>query len=268
MKKLSKKDRIILAVAGVALAIALCCQGWYYWPWFGGNIVRQNAKSTQLFIVEPYSINYPFDAICIENSSGLSKHFVCKLFGDIAVRTEYGNDNYSIRKWADPIRLFISGTPDKEDLSVIQEICDFLNDIPFFPGISIVDSEGNSNSVMNFFNDNEFNDWERHRGIRGAQGLACLFFSDKGDIASAEIGIRNMEDRYTKTSVIWEELLQSTGLKNDTMLYQGTLFYNGDYNVPKATALDYVLLRLLYLPQLRSGMSYISCIPFVLYYLK
>lgn len=269
MKKLSKKDRFILAIAGIAIAIALCCQGWYYWPWIGGNVDRWNPKLNVVNSFETKETSYSFDELAIPNNTGLNTHDICRYFRDIALRIEFGVKKYSISKWDEPIRLFILGNPDEEDLAIIQEICDGMNAVPGFPGISQVTNEEDANLIFGFYDDAEYNTFERHYGIKESHGLTIFTFDEPSQrITYVDVGIRNLSDRYEKTSVIWEEFFQAMGLKNDTLLYSETLFYNGQYNVSKATALDWVLFRILYLPPVQNDMLYYNCFFLILMYLQ
>lgn len=274
MKKLSKKDRIILAVAGVALAIALCCQGWYYWPWFGGKAVRFNSKLNVIISFDTIATDIPPEDLIIKNDTDLSCHDICRYFHDIALNSEFGLSSHKISKWEDPLLLYIGGNPSADDLAIIAEICEGLNNVPGFPGVTRVDDETSANVIYTFMDPTQYDHWERTLGIRGSLGLACVKVDEPGTrIIHVDIGIKNTDDRYSegifsKTTTIWEEFLQGTGLTNDTMLYSETLFYNGNYDVPKATNFDWIVLRILYLPQIQNGMTYFNCLPYIFTYLR
>ena len=273
-KLLSKKDKTLLLVAGIALAIALCCQGWFYWPWFGGNVIRFNTKLDAVLRFDATTTDIPREELFIENNTELSRHDICRYFRDIALNTEFGESSHAISKWESPLLLYIGGTPGNEELATLQEICDELNKIPGFPGVTRVDDEASANFIYTFMDADQYDKWERSHGILGSLGLTCVTFDEPGTrILHVDIGIKNTDDRYSegvfsKTTTIWEEFIQGTGLLNDTLLYSETLFYNGAYDVPKATAFDWIVFRILYLPQIQNGMTYLNCLPYIYEYLR
>lgn len=273
-KPLSKKDKTLLIIAGIAFAFALCCQGWYYWPWIRSHVSCYNPYLSS-------NVNYgsiPSNASCeeyyISNNTNLSSNEVCHFFRDIALKSEFGNHHPTISKWEKTLVIFIDGTPTTEDLSVVQEISDRLNAIPGFPGVIQTNNKEEANIIFGFYDNETFDRLERKKGIRGALGLAWFYLDDAGtEIIHADISIRNTDSRYdegiySKTTTIWEEFLQATGLPNDTLLYKETLFYNGEYDVPEATDFDWLVIRILYLPQIKSGMTYFDCLPIIYDYLR
>ena len=245
-KPLSKRDKVLLIIAGIGLAIALCCQGWYFWPWIGGNVIRGSAynweKCDELLV--PIA-----DAPSITNYSPYTKRQVIKYYHDIVLRREDQTNVHTCQKWAEPIRLFIGGEPDEADLATLREACAFLNSIPGFPGISEVSAKEEANITMLFTE-------EIMKGMNGTFNIRST--DDKGNTTDVLIRIRNSLPREKKNSVIWEELLQSTGPMNDTLLTDDTLFYNGKTDIPRASELDRTLLEMLYHPEIKSGMDYIQ----------
>lgn len=256
MKKLSKKDRIIVTIASIVLAIALSCQGWYYWPWFGGNVVRVQPYEWEKFETS----SSPESKIpAIQNHSSYSKRRLVKLFRDIVIRMEYNHTVHTCRKWNTPISLYIGGDPSSEDLTVLQDACDFLNSIQGFPGITTVSSEEEANITILFTE-------EIMKGMNGC--FEIISQDNSGNISEILIRIRNSLSREKKNSVIWEELLQSTGPMNDTLLTDDTLFYGGQGDIPRASELDRTLLEMLYHPLVKSDMNYLQCLSIFWLYLR
>jgi len=274
MKKLSKKDRILLVVCGLIIVVITSYYGWFFWPWFGGKVVSFNPSLNTILSFKATPLNDTCEELLIENTTELTRHQICRYFRDIVLKTEFGGHSHVISKWEEPIRLYIGGNPSKEDLTIINEICDALNSLPGFPGIQQVEDESSANMIYSFLDESVFDKWERRHGILGALGLVCFTYEEPGTkIIQAECGIRNTDPRYSegvfsRTTTIWEEFLQALGPTNDTLLYTETLFYNGDYDVPKVTDFDWIILRLLYLPQIQNGMTYFNCIPYIYTYLR
>ncbi len=265
MKKLSKKDRIILAVAGVALAIALCCQGWYYWPWFGGKVMRPSRYDWARHSLSAESSSYNEPLPYITNSSPYSNHQVLKYFKDIACRMEYDRTVDTCRKWVDPIVLYVTGEYNQDNLQTIQYLCSRLNQISGFPGISQTEHEETANIVLRFLGEDDMN----NASGKSTFGYFNIDSSDSyGNITKTSICVRSSMPTEKVSSVLCEELLQSLGPMNDTKLTEDTLFYQYKWDHPLPTELDWTLLAMLYHPMIRSDMDYIHCLPFFLEYLK
>jgi len=270
MKQLRKKDRILVIVSLIIIVSIGSYYAWFFWPWFGGQRYSAESKLTDFsYYQTPEENTYSYDDLKLVNTTGLSKHFLLRCFQDIAIRIEFGVKTNRVQKWTVPVRLYLAGTPDETDLSIIGEICDLMNSIPGFPGIHRVDTEEEANFVFRLFDDADYDHWERGYLIKGSNGLTLYEFSeDRYRLVAVNSGVRNSLNREKKSAVIWEEMLQSMGMKNDTLLYRDTLFTNEDYDAPRATPFDVLLLRMLYLPQIQAGMPYMHCVPRILYYLQ
>ncbi|MCR5377014.1 MAG: DUF2927 domain-containing protein [Lachnospiraceae bacterium] len=269
MRKLSKKDRIKLAIAGIALAICLCCQGWYYWPWIGGNIVRLSPSAASTINRTPTISSYSYAELELVNTTELSRRKIGQIFHEVAFSIETGMSSGVIHKWSSPLYMFIDGSPSDEDYTVISEICEKMNAVPGFPGIYIVDTSDSANVFLHLYDDSEYDLWEKRYMLYGSKGLTVFDFNkETHGFNSIDVGIRNNQSRYDKTSVLWEEILQCGGFTNDTLRTRNTLFYQGTYNVPKATDLDWILFRLLYLPQIKPGMTFMNCLPYIYYFIR
>ena len=261
MKKLSKKDRIILTVAGVALAIALCCQGWYYWPWIGGNVVCIHPYDWTLY--SPQDISSPSDpsAYSITNYTHYSKRQLLKYFHDIVLRREYDGTVHTCAKWVSPIRLCVINIPGPKELEIINNVLLFLNNIPGFPGITLTNTVDDANITLTFYDDSHF--------IKGIYAYFNILSQDDNDnLTGIEIFVRSTLDPNLMSSVLWEELLQATGPMNDTALTDDTLFTSTSTEITQASNLDRTILEMLYCPAIRSGMNYVHCLPIFLEYLK
>lgn len=249
MKKLSKKDRILLVVCGLIIVVITSYYGWFFWPWFGGKVSRVHERDWLCFQDERLPSE---DLPIITNHSGYSRRETIRYFHDIALRMENQPVVRTIRKWNTPLCVYIIGAPDEEDRIVLDEIFHFLNDIPGFPGITEVSSLDEANVQIHFADEHM---------AKGATGLFNILSIDpEGNITSIDIWIRNDMNRYKKTSVLWEELLQATGPMNDSFLIADTLFYGGTEDIPRASELDRTILEMLYHPLIHSGMDYLQCV--------
>jgi len=257
MKKLSKKDRILLVVCGLIIVVITSYYGWFFWPWFGGKVSRVHERDWLCFQDERLPSE---DLPIITNHSGYSRRETIRYFHDIALRMENQPLVRTIRKWNIPLCVFIIGTPDADDLVVLEEIFHFLNDIPGFPGIKRVFSLEAANVQLHFADEHM---------PKGATGLFNILSKDSdGNLTGVDVWIRNEMPRSKKTSVLWEELLQITGPMNDTSLTADTLFYAGTEDIPKASALDHCIIEMIYHPLIKSGMDYIQCLSIMWLYFQ
>ena len=256
MKKLSKKDRILLVVCGLIIVVITSYYGWFFWPWFGGRVVSPCKYDWTTLGTTTADAS---DAFFITNHSSYSQHKVFRYFRDIVLRTESDHRVHTIRKWITPIGLFIDEGASEEDLLVIQSVCEYLNSIQGFPGIHEVSSEEAAGIALHFTSGNNF----------GSNGYFYVDSFDENDnITKIHIYVRDNLPREKKTSVLWEELLQSTGPMNDTKLTSDTLFYGGKEDLPGPSELDRTLLEMLYHPLIKSKMDYYQCLSIFLIYMK
>ena len=82
-----------------------------------------------------------------------------------------------------------------------------------------------------------------------------MTFATFSAIIKSRIGIRTSMSQHERNSVIWEELVQCTGLQNDSYKYPESLFYQGYNEVQEPTKLDWILFEVLYHPAIQPGMT-------------
>lgn len=256
MKKLSKRDRILVIVCSLIIVVITSYYGWFFWPWVGGRVVRihDHWDNYQKYSISSDEIPY------ITNHSPYSKRQVIRYFHDIALRMEYEPLVKTIRKWESPLCVYVIGNPTPEDRSVLTDVFLFLNSIPGFPGITEVSSLDESNIQLHFKED--------HMGETATGYFYILAYDEKGNISRADIRIKNSLPQSKKASVLWEELLQVTGPMNDTALTADTLFYAGREDIPRASQLDQTIIEMIYHPLIKSGMEYIHCLSTFMIYLR
>ncbi|MBO4669602.1 MAG: DUF2927 domain-containing protein [Lachnospiraceae bacterium] len=189
---------------------------------------------------------------------GLKKDDIVDYYCRVGLTSEYTNGNVIdfVRKWPTPILYTINGTPNADDLALVDRLIEALNGIEGFPGMYPADPQSDSvNFTMMFLDTDEYKAASLAAiGDEFTDGFSSIWFMG-GDITQAEIGVCNDLTRTNKNHVILEEIIQALGLQNDTYDYPDSLFYQG-YNEPQwPTELDWFLLRFLYHPELEPGMK-------------
>lgn len=189
---------------------------------------------------------------------GLKKADIVDYYCRVGLTSEFTNGNVIdyVRKWQQPIYYTVNGTPNEDDIALIERLVSALNQVDGFPGMYPADSEGDSaNFIMMFLDYDEYKAASLAAvGTELTDGYSSIWFMG-GDITQAEIGVCNDLTRTNKNHVILEEIIQALGLQNDTYDYPESLFYQG-YNEPQwPCELDWFLVRFLYHPEITPMMK-------------
>ena len=84
------------------------------------------------------------------------------------------------------------------------------------------------------------------------------YYNDTNEIYSARIGYRLDIDQYTRNSVLLEEVFNGLGI-SDTILREDSISYQGFGQVQELSEVDWLILKLLYHPEIRCGMGKDAC---------
>lgn len=174
-------------------------------------------------------------------------------FMEVAMGSEYGLGNFSVRRWEEDIRLEVLGNPTREDLETLHRVMREINEL-IAPRVTmrIVDSGGNVE--LYFLPHSEFHRFEP-RGIVFYGGFFWTWWKPTGEIHRGRVVIGS--DRLTqqhRSHLIREEMTQILGLMNDSDQYPESIFYQQHSEVLKYSALDRQVIRLLYSQPLECGM--------------
>lgn len=180
-------------------------------------------------------------------------------FNEVCLDAEIGNggDFTKLQKWASPIYYCIHGDYTAEDMAVFTSFAGWLNTVDGFPGIYEASTADQSNLNIYFCSISEMvsrmGDWTY--GLDGA----VTFWYTNHEIDNAIICYRSDIDQQIRNSVILEEIYNGLGPIQDTSRRVDSIIYSG-YSTPQSlTAIDELLLRLLYHPQLTCGMDSAQC---------
>ena len=184
---------------------------------------------------------------------------VLTYFNEVCLSAEFinsGNPSY-LQRWNAPITYRIYGDPTAEDLAQIEAFSGWLNTLFGFPGIYEAGEGEYVNLRIHFCDQETLTDLmgDNFYGVDGA----VTFWYEEDVIYDAIICIRTDLDQYLRNSVILEELYNGLGPVQDTSLRPDSIIYS-DFSEPQElTEMDELILKLLYHPDLRCGMSAAEC---------
>jgi len=213
------------------------------------------------FVEEPVSTGQPSSEYYLE---GYQITEIYDYFCEVALSSEYfyGDGNAAaIQKWAEPIYYSISGECTDQDLAVIENFAAEINRIYGFPGMYPANDEGSANLKLFFLEPEEFR-LAAERVVAGedSHGIANWhFFNESNEIYACEIYHRTDIEQHVRNSVILEEFVNGFGLGNDTALRTDSIIY-AYYSEPQSLSeMDWLLLRLLYHPDMKCGLEELEC---------
>lgn len=190
---------------------------------------------------------------------GLTADDVVRYFSEVCLDAEiiHSGDPSVLQKWAMPISYAIYGDPTGEDWDTLTGFVTWLNGVEGFPSIAPAENADTANLRIHFC------DKQRMLDLMGDQfyGMdgAVTFWYEEDAIYDAIICIRTDLEQNLRNSVILEELYNSLGPIQDTALRPDSIIY-ADYSEPQAlTAVDELILQLLYHPHITCGMDASQC---------
>lgn len=207
----------------------------------------------------------------------LEPDFVARAFIDVALRNEYSSGQKPLVKWQEPIRVWVKH--DVADRELHDELTNaHLRHLSSITGLTIkrVSSRKEANIVWIYSNDAKWEkEIEREMGksslkhVRDAICKAGYRIGNNSAIVSASIVIPVDRARMHGKLIacVVEEITQTLGLPNDSDSAFPSIFND---NTPEdlLSPLDVVLLKLLYEPELKVGMTERQVTPIVKRLLK
>lgn len=184
---------------------------------------------------------------------------VIRYFNEVCLDAEFVNDGdpSRLQKWDTPIHYILNGDPTSADLTTLNTFTKWLNTIDGFPGISETKDPITANLRIYFCTQSEMTDLLGPNFSYMDGGVTFWYMEDA--IYDAIICYRTEIDQTVRNSVILEEIYNGLGPVQDTDLRLDSIIYSG-YSEPQAlTAIDELILKLLYHPQLRCGMNAQEC---------
>ena len=213
--------------------------------------VTEPAPTEPVVTVPVHSALY-LEGVCVED--------VILWFHEVVLDSEFinGGDPSRLQRWEDPICYSIEGEPTQEDLAVLESFCVWLNTVEGFPGIRQA-SAGDWVNLRIHFTDAQGLLAVMGSGFDGLDGAVTFWYDGFDRIYEEVICIRTDLDQTLRNSVLLEEIYNGLGPMQDTNLRPDSIIYQ-EFTQPQAlTAVDELLLKLLYHPDMACGMNAAEC---------
>jgi hypothetical protein len=190
---------------------------------------------------------------------GVSVEDIIVYFNEVCLDSEITNSGNPtvVQKWTAPIRYELHGNYTAKDVEVVEGLCAWLNTVHGFPGI--YESEYSAQTTMDiyFCSKSEIKQrmGEQYVNVDGA----VTFWYERNEIYNAIICCRDDMGQYLRNSVIMEEIYNGLGPVQDTRLRPDSLIYQYYAEPQQLSAVDEVIIRLLYHPDIKCGMNAQQC---------
>jgi hypothetical protein len=191
-------------------------------------------------------------------------NFISQSFYEVALGSEYALGNYQVRKWVKPIKIFVQHDVGDAELQN-QLINAHLNHLTNITGLNIQRVNKIQKANIKFFFTNQKNLKnlsDKHSGRAVARVntqktcIANIKLNNRSEVSSAQIYIP-VDFAYRSGSLVGcivEELTQVLGLPRDSEKVYPSIFNDKSTN-QLLTGLDETLIRILYNPKIKAGMS-------------
>lgn len=191
---------------------------------------------------------------------GVGAEEVITYFSEVCLDAELfavGQPNL-LQKWMGPIMYTVSGAPTREDLDTLQTFFAWLNTLEGFPGIVEATAEPLSDLNIHFVDEAQMLAIMGD-GFGGLDGAVTFWYNGDNAIYDAVVCIRTDIGQQVRNSVIIEEIYNGLGAMQDTSLRPDSIIYQG-YSEPQwLSPVDELILRLLYHPDMKCGMTQDQC---------
>lgn len=184
-------------------------------------------------------------------------------FEEIVLDMEYNEgegDVTLVQKWNAPINYRIYGNPTDKDLEVLSDLFAQLNKVKGFPGIYPARDGEFDNLAISFLDKKTFNEeFSTFLNNEDAYGATQFwYYLENNEIHTARIGYRTDIDQNTRVSILLEEVVNMLGI-SDTVLREDSIVYQYSNDNMALSDVDWVILKLLYSSDIKSGMDAESC---------
>lgn len=178
-------------------------------------------------------------------------------FLEVALGSEYGNADKAIAKWQGEVRLFLAGEdilPVKQEMDrVVKELNQLMKTVK----IRVVSQESQANLILFLGSKENYEKYEPKVARYNDLGFFYTYPNDQKVIerGSLYIDTERMQANDTRFHFLREELTQCLGLMNDSHKYPDSIFYQKWSLTSEFSAMDKQLIEMLYLPQVKTGMT-------------
>ena len=173
-----------------------------------------------------------------------------------AFSAEYNSPSNPLRRWEKTIFVYLGGNVTKDDRNEMNKfIMELATHCPNMPNIRLVQKPENADiqiwycplkEMPNYVPDYVDGNWGFFRywndGLNKMTSARIAIASDKNNAAS-------------KRHLLREELIGAFGLSSDHYLYSDSILYGEWTTVGQLSDVDWLMLNMLYDPDLKCGMS-------------
>jgi hypothetical protein len=190
----------------------------------------------------------------IRPSSGFNREQI-DYFMEIAMGSEYNQEAIpKVRKWSGNVRIQVVGKPTQADLRTLQTVVSEINTLAN-GAIRLQLVDRSANITIHFAPETQFSRLEPAY-VPVNFGFFVTRWNNRGIINYANILITTTGvTQKERSHLIREELTQSLGLMRDSYRYADSMFYQPWTDVTRFSELDRALIRMLYMPELKPGMT-------------
>lgn len=201
-----------------------------------------------------------------------NKHYIEYSFYDIALRSEYQAVRPVIKKWRKPLRVWASSTAGnaQQQYQLLVSHLNKLTNITQLP-VQFVQDKRQANVKVYFVAERQASNVVAReistaavKHLKQSLCLGHIRYNQRAEItrASVVIPVERAQAYGKLASCVVEELTQMLGLINDSQVVYPTVF-NDKTTDEVLTGLDYLLLKLLYAPEIKNGMTIKQAAPLV-----
>lgn len=190
---------------------------------------------------------------------GVSVEAVITYFTEVCLDGEIINsgDPSRVQKWVAPIYYTLEGDHTAEDVAALTAFTDWLNSVEGFPGIWQTEDPYQRNLRICFCDPQGMLEL-MGQNFSDSDGAVTFWYSSD-EIYDAILCCRTDLDQELRNSVILEELYNGLGPVQDTTLRPDSIIYQ-EFSQPQwLTAVDELILQLLYSPEILPGMDAGQC---------
>ena len=214
-------------------------------------------EATEPEVTEPAETIPEHSPLYLEN---VPVEDVIRWFNEVSLDTEFSNggDATLVQKWDEPIAFMVHGDYTEEDWATLTRFTQWLNTLEGFPGISETQDSAEANLNIHFTDAQGLVNIMGQDFV-GLDGAVTFWYDGDNAIYQEVICIRTDLEQEVRNSVIMEEIYNGLGPVQDTILREDSLIWQG-YSWPQElTAVDELILRLLYHPAIARGMNALDC---------
>lgn len=190
---------------------------------------------------------------------GVPVEDVILYFNEVCLDGEFINSGNAslVQKWTAPIYYSLEGDYTDADLAVLNDFGQWLNHVEGFPGFYPAENIMSVNLNIHFCSQQDIVTL-LGPNLENMDG-GVTFWYDFNKIYNAIICCRRDIDQHLRNSVLLEEIYNGLGPIQDTSLRPDSIIYQ-EFSQPQSlTAVDELIIRLLYHPDILPGMDASQC---------